>query len=510
MTTSNPLWAKKELIHIAEFLGDMNKRFNPHPLQEKVLAAHFVEGGRRIFFEAGRKTGKTDTAMYFLTRHANTHFGHQCYYFAAVAKGVREIVWKSRRLELMVPRKYIETYQGRPRIQDTEMRIHYTTKSFIKCDGADEFRFTKGFEPHAIVLDEFADYPRGFYEAMSPNFIPNDCVVMIISSPPWQLEDSPGESVMFCKIADAWARLMEREKDKTRRHFYFHGTCYDNPHNRKELLDAEREYLVEIGEEDLWEREYLAKRIQGGGKRLVGTFDEHRHVYNHEWLIETKIEKDLDSLEWVTSADPGTKTVFGTIIMAINKYQKEVYFLDEVYKTNALETDTGTVVPEILEKENLLYDPNFRDANDFLRIYDEAASWFASESLKNFGVYWRQSQKAERDEESGLSLLRMIFGWNIGYISEKCTWLKYELNNYRLSNKKKLTGAHHLIDAVRYGLHAANFYLTKEDKPQEKIIDIRARRRELLRINFKDGERKTGVDALLDGGQSDGIGFGYH
>lgn len=504
-------WKNRELLHVSQFLGDMQQRFKPHQKQKEVLASHFVHGGRRIFLEAGRKFGKTDTALYFLTRHANTNFGHQCYYFAALAKGVREIVWKSRRLEHMVPRKYVATRNGRLRINDTEMRIHYTSESFIKCDGADEFRFAKGFEPHAIVLDEFADYPRGFYEAMSPNFIPNDCIVMIISSPPWELESSPGESVMFVKIADAWRMLMEREKDKRRRHFYFHGTCYDNPHLTKENLDAEREMLIEMGEGDLWEREYLAKRVQGGGKRLVATFDEKIHKVSHEWLLATKIEKDIDSLDWVTSADPGSSTVFATIIMAVNQYNKEVYFLDEVYKTNALECDTGTVMPEILDKEDLLYPKEIREANPIRRVYDEAAKWFALESLKNFNVSWNPSDKINSSEEFGLSLLRMIFGWNIGYVSDRCRWLTHELLNYRINDKRRPAGPHHLIDAVRYALSSLNYYLRPEDKQELPKQSIGQRRRELLRANHLTQEKIIGPAALMVGiDVEDNIGYGYH
>jgi hypothetical protein len=386
----------------------------------------------------------------------------QGYFFGGWQKAVREFLWENNRLQRWGPKEYVAE------VNETDMRLTFTSGTFVKLDGADKFAVSKGFNPDFIVLDEFADYPEEFWHAMSPNFASKDCIVIIISSPPWELEKAPDDPVLFVRLADLWKENMERgEETKTwNKYAYVNLPTHVNEANLPPgFLEEERKTLIALGLEDIWQREYLARRVVGGGKRLVGTFSAERHKKDHRWMLD-RIAKDAHHMTWITACDPGSSSVFGALIIAINEYTKEVYFFDEVYETQENETMVELLWPRIQAKEDQVY-PG-KDPERFLRVYDEAAKWFQVEVTNRFDVSFLPTDKATNSIEFGVSLLRTLFWLDLGYVSERCKHFIHELENWRKDKKGRTPDkGKHLVDCSRYGLHLATYFITPNDVPQK-------------------------------------------
>lgn len=484
----------------ASFIEKLNQKWKPTPKQTEIGRLLYVEGKRRIFVEAGRKLGKSEIACDIIWRLGNMIKDGQMYYFGAYQKAVREFIWANSRLQSHGPKDYVKS------IHKNEMRITFTSNTFCKCEGADEFAVSKGFTPDVVILDEFADYPDEFWHAMSPNFAPKDCIVIIISSPPWTLERAPGDPVLFCRIADEWKRLhaIEKQGGKKTKYSYVHGTIYDNPHISKEWIEQERSELIAMGLEDIWLREYMAKRVVGGGRRVVGTFERDRHMIPHDELMK-KIEKDKRNLLWLTGCDPGNSTVFATLLAAINPYTKELFFLDEIYEKQEDETMATTLWPRIKAKEDELYPGD--DPNRFERVYDEEAKWWSLDVLSHFNIAMNPTQKAANSKEMGLSILRTAFRFDKAYLSDRCQWFAWELENLKKDKNGKVPKKNdHLVDTSRYIVHEGGYFINEEDKPVKESTHPRYQKR-TIRPEEEFGDIDNYEDAFYRG--FDNVGEEY-
>lgn len=449
--------------NLADLLGKLNAGWTPHAGQVQVGEQIFVNGARRIFLECGRKWGKTEFCADICWRLGNMIQGGQIYYFGAYAKAVREFLWAPGRLQNHGPAEYVkETHK-------TEMRLTFTSETFVKLDGSDEFKISKGFNPDVVILDEFADYSEDFWVAMSPNFASKDTIVIIVSSPPWILESEPGKPVIFTRIADLWAKYQkEAEKQgKRSKYVYINQPTSCNPNIPQAWLEEEERALREMGLEDVWEREYLARRVIGGGKRIISNFDRTKHIFSHDWIMKNKIERNKGILQWLTVTDP-SNSAFGVVHMAINPYSKEVYWLDEILEKEESETTEQALWPRIEEKENELYPDENEDQDRFLRVCDEAAKWWIVGCANDpeINIHFDPTEKHLNSKEFGLSLLRSIFRFNKGFVSDRCEWLAWQIENYRKDKRGQIPKANDdLIDASRYGLHKVSYYLSADDVP---------------------------------------------
>lgn len=439
----------------------LNSNWKPHKGQIEVGESVMLGGARRVFVECGRKWGKSEWAVDMVWRLGNMIQGGQIYYYGAYAKAVREFIWASQRLQSHGPQEYIQD------IHKTEMRVTFTSGTFVKCDGADEFKVSKGFNPDVVILDEFADYPEDFWVAMGPNFASKDCIVIIITSPPWILESEPGVPALCCRIADLWAKY-EREakaKGKNSKYKYINQPTHMNDRLPAGFLEQEEKDLRELGMEDVWEREYMARRVVSGGKRIIPTFIKAQHVRPHQELMD-KIERDRSILQWVDIADP-SQSAFGVALMAINPYSKEVFWLGEILEKEDSETMEQTLWPRMKALEDELFPPELSDDTDrFLRVSDEAAQWWIVGCANDpeIGVHFMPTEKHLNSKEFGLSLIRSIFKTNRGYVSDNCPWTAWQFENYRRDKNGMIPKRDDdLIDCSRYGLHAVGYFLSPED-----------------------------------------------
>jgi len=457
------------LTYYTEVIERLHESWTPHEGQLPIGQALFGDEIREIFLECGRNFGKTEFIDYAVWRNAQTRPGSTNYIFYPLLKQAKEVIWKSKRVLEFGPSDWIAG------TNDTELRITLKNGSFIKLDGSDNtesYRGVKIKNGSLVVMDEFKDFKPEFYEAIEPNFI--DAYVLIAGTPPER------DDCQFIEVAD------EFQKNPKKRHF--NRSCFDNPHISRDFLYSKRDELYLKGDGEIWEREYLAKRVQGG-KRSIFPMISSFETTNHRNLIR-EIARDKSSLEWYIIADPGSATCFAQMFVAINPYTKMIYILDEIYETDANETSVGKIGRRMIEKRNEFYE--HKEAWDL--GHDEAAKWYENELFDQFKIDSQGVKKKEADKETGLSLIKDIFIEGKIKISDRCTNLLSEMRNYVKDRNGRIPKENdHLIDCFRYLLIFSGYNLNKTEQPvpEKDREDFRA---EPLEFNGDDPYRELTDD----------------
>jgi hypothetical protein len=420
-----------------------------------MLNALFLHCYSLVFGENGRKWGKTEVIAYYLWRRALTVPGGH-YYFAPEQKQAKEIIWASDRIQKFGPQEYID---GKP--NDTEMRIWFKNGSFIKIDGSDNFSSHRGTEPHTLVYDEFLDFRPEFHTIMDPNRLPHKAPLLIFTTPPNRdIEHYDGMKSSLKLGVD-----------------YFNFPSWMNPHVDRGWLKAKKAELYARGEGDVWEREYGAKKVRGGKDSIFPMYSRKTHVKPFKAVME-EIFRDRKRLLWQVICDPGNATCFAVLFRAINPYTRHVYRLAEIYETNQAETSTSRIVPRIRAIREELYPDAEAHGNEWEQLYDEAATWFATEALISFGEVFSPTSKGTRDIDEGLSLLKDQMLYGLTTITDRCINLGKEIENFvrdPKTGKPRKDCQDHLIDCDRYGNDFAGIDLAPEVEPVTPDQDMAPR-----------------------------------
>ena len=426
-----------EVERIARGIKALHEMWTPHAAQIEIGRALIGEHFKDVFAQCGRNLGKTELVAYLHWRWAWTYPNSENYYFSPYMKQSREILWASRRVQTFGPQDWIT------KVNEQEMRIHFSNGSFLKLDGSDNVDSYRGVKPKGLtVFDEFKDFRPEFFEAYDPNRAAYDSPLMIIGTPP----EFEGQ---FTEIATSWAN------DRTKRFFKF--PSHENPHiSRKWLADKKAE-LYARGEGDKWEREYMAEFVRGGSKRIFPML-KNEMVKPHGELMR-KIARDRRRLEWFLWADPAGASTFAVLLAAINPYTRDIYFLDEIYEQRQEEMTVDKIGSRCISMSRQLFDGEWRFG------YDEAEKWFANEMLERFSLSFEPTQKSKNDKTTGLSLLKDAMLQGKVFISERCHKFFWELDNYRKDDQGRIVKRDdHLIDCARYILGAA-YYSLNESMP---------------------------------------------
>lgn len=443
-------------LQLAKVIADLNACWTPHGGQQPIIYAAFGAKEPVIFDESGRKKGKSEEIAYFLWRMALTTrpMGH--YYFAPEQKQAKEIFWAANRIQTFGPQRYISD------INNSEMRIRFKSGAFIKVDGSDNYNAYRGIsEVGSAVYDEYRDFRPEFHKAFGPNLAVHNAPLLICSTPPEGPEGDPA-----AEHYDSMKFGLVRGRN------YFSFPSWINPYLSRDWLRQEREKLMARGEWDVWAREYEARRVIGGNNAIFPMFAVPtperpftRHVRPHAELME-EISRDRVRLEWQKGADPGNASVFAGLFRAINPYTRKVYVLDELYEKNQAETSTSRMIPRFREKVEDLF-PDWRvHGIDWAEIYDEAATWFATEAMNSFGENWMPTQKALNDKDQGLSLIKDQMLHGLIVFSDRCVNTIREITGYRKDKNGKIPkGNDHCIDLLRYLNAAAHCDLTPLAEP---------------------------------------------
>jgi hypothetical protein len=356
--------------------------------------------------------------------------------------------------------------EGISGINNSELRINFSNGSFIKLDGSDNYDAYRGVEPHILVMEEYKDHRPEFMESMRPNLSVYNAPCIFIGTPP---ESSDSHFLIDAK---------EHENDPKK--FFYKASVMMNPHIDKAWLKEEKERLYARGEGDVWEREYMAEYVKGGANKIFPMLKENM-IHKHEDIMES-IVRDKRKLEWFLWADPAAASCFAVLFAALNPYTKTWYVLDEIYETKQGEMTVSKIGQQIIDIRNELFSYRFKE---WRQGYDEAETWFQSEMLDNFQETFEPTHKMKTDKVTGLSLIKDIMLKDKLVISDRCKNFFWELDNYRKDKNGKIPKKHdHLIDCMRYTLHAAYYDTIDQHEPVESIDS--AKRMYRLEDDFPD------------------------
>lgn len=433
------------LIQRKAILSKLNSTWSPHAKQKEILRAVFNDGYKRIFIQAGRKFGKTAISMYIASRIACLKPGAATYIIGPTRKQEGEILWHNSRLHTFLP-DMGQSYR------DSDLRVEFPTRSFIKVDGSENYESYRGTEYDCMIIDEFATSDPRFYDASYPNLLARGGVLIIIGT-------APDHENHHTKLAKAWSKRPDA------RYFEFSSWDNDKIPGGKEWLEAEKKEYYSRGEERRWEIEFEGRFIPGGAGAIFPAFSK-KHIYDHRTLMNL-ISRDKSKLNWYVICDPGTTSVFGALFIAYNRYTSQAYVLREIYEKDRSKTHASAIHTRIIEGKNILY-PNSPE-HKWTYGYDEAAAWFRQE-MNQFGLPFIPTRKALHDKDHGLSQMRGIMARpNTLLVSEECKNFIWEIQNYCTDQHGRIPDGHdHLIDDFRYFLDLSGYSLNER---QVEMID---------------------------------------
>jgi len=433
-----------------QIMKDLHKYWKPHEGQIEALKPLYDTNteSNLIFTQCGRKFGKTDLAVYCLWRHALLNPGSMCYYIGPQLDHARKLIWNNRRLQKfgcerdergnIVPggedalNKYID------KVNESKSVIKFKNGSRIEIIGSENWGAANGLTPDFVVYDEFKMFKRQWHTEFNPNRIAKAAPLVIIGTPP-----KPGDL-----NKEEYIAIAEQAKQREDQHHIIRDS-FCNPHiDPKETL-REIEALKERGDHDVIEREYFGKLVYGGAASIFPMLNRDRHVHKHSEMMY-EIRRDLKKMDWFCITDPGTTTCFAALIGCINPYTKQIYLLDELYETDQLNTSTRKMVPQMQAKARAVH-PRSDFEDDWYKVYDEAAAWFANETMDQFGIYFTPTAKHMNKKEHGISLVKDILIHDLVKISDRCIYLIKEMLEYVKDDKGNIPKKDdHLIDCFRY------------------------------------------------------------
>lgn len=422
-----------------------------HEKQIECLKPLYQENKNLIMLACGRKFGKSEVACYVLWRHALLNPGSACYYIAPEYASGRKIVWDKGRLPRFMgstTEKYVQS------IQNVTMQIRLKNGSFIQVMGSDNWAAANGLDPNIVVYDEFKAFNPKWHTEFNPNRNANMAPLIIIGTLPKVGDQNK----------DEYEALFEYAKKDTEHSAVRTYTSFDNPvlmNDPRLKANTEREIqaLRDRGEEDVVQREYYSKIIPGGSRAVFPMLTDKYLVPHHE--IVDAVSRDRTKMEWFCITDPGSTTCFAVLIGCINPYTKKIYLIDEIYEKDQNMTSVRMMYPRI-EALMKKYNPGASIHDDWLKVFDEAAAWYANEVMQQYGVYFMPTAKHLHHKDMGLSLIKDILIHKLVDISDNCKHLFDEMSKYAKDDKGNIPKRNdHLIDCFRYMLGATNYSMTE-------------------------------------------------
>jgi hypothetical protein len=118
--------------------------------------------------------------------------------------------------------------------------------------------------------------------------------------------------------------------------------------------------------------------------------------------------------------------------------------------------------------------PNGDIEDDWIKIYDEAAAWFATEIMGQYNIYFTPTSKHMNKKDHGLSLIKDQMIHNFVTISDRCLKLKWEMQMYVKTDKGEVPKKNdHLIDTWRYLNAAAHYNMVEAIEIQKQKSEKR-------------------------------------
>ena len=439
-----------------------------HEDQIQQLKPLYHDGKKDIFLSCGRKWGKTELMCYVLWKHALENPGSACYYVAPEGSHARELIWENQRLQRFLGEDSKKYVKG---VSNQKMVLTFNNGSYIRCIGSENYMVANGLTPGLAVYDEFKGFNPRWHVEFAPNRAAKAAPLIIIGTKP-----RAGNRNM-----DQYNEVLEYMRKDAENCYVADRTTFDNPINhlpaQAKIIAQEIDQLKARGEFDVVELEYYSRVVPGGKRAIFPMFRRERHVTSHDTIIN-EIKRDLSKLDWYCVADPGSTTCFATLFAAIHPYTRQLYILDTLYEKNQEMTSTRKMYPTMDSKMMEFY-PNSDVNDDWIKVHDEAAAWFSTEVMSQYGTYFMPTQKHLNKKEHGLSLIKDLLLHDLVIISDRCEDLIKEMEKYAKDDKGMIPKKDdHLIDCFRYLLGAANYDMVE-------VLERKLRENEDLRGRFR-------------------------
>lgn len=445
----------------AKKLKEIHARVRPHDGQIEPGKQIFNHGRRFVFLQCGRSWGKSFFEVYAHVRFCSLVANAKTYIVLPELNQARDVMWESGMFQKMIPPKFLPD-DPQKAYNKSELRVRWKNNSFIKLMGADNPDSLRGLKPHLVSFDEYRDFKEDVFDIMEPNLGINDATLLIASTPP----DKEGH---YTSLRDFFLKEAAAGQQD---YYYLELPTSTNPYFPKNRLETTRAALIKRGEHAKWLREYEAKFIPGGVNAIFPMYGSNRQkgiLVRHATLLEM-LKRDHKKLDWYCVFDPATNSVFAVLFAAINRFTGEIFIIDELYERDQMKTGSLTMW-NAAEEVKKRYNP---ELYDWVNVYDEQAAWFYNDLVRHHMTDFCQMQptdKQHRNKLEDLSMMKDLF-LEPGhvYISTKCEFLDFELQNY-ITDKEGVPQKKddHLIDDFRYLLGVSAYEPSAEVDPDFKF-----------------------------------------
>jgi hypothetical protein len=476
--------------------AELEAQWQPHDKQLSALAALLFDGNKRLAIEWGRRTGKGDLFVAAAGLWGKIYPNSHSYYFVGERTQGKEILWDSNKITDICPGSWIlDMTVSDLRVYWTGSTINKKTgrgEGWFKIDGCDQFDKRRGIEPKRglVFVDEAREVKEEFIsQVIKPTLARWASPFLISSTPPDDIldEQDPTKSHWMLRLFD------EIKQDK--RGYYSHATSLQNPHLSAEWLAEEEQTLANRGESDIWQREYLAQRVPKTTGRKFPMLSRPAHVMLYDDML-ADIDDNPRFWDYYALTDPAGSSVWAWNIIALNKFDRRIYVVDEIDETNQHRMTTTQIWPVALNKMM----PLESDIEDWHLHYDEAETWFANEMIDKYDISFLSSDKARQSKTEGFTIIKDTLLAGQLMFSDRCKHTLWELENYEHNKSRD-----HHVDLLRYFVHVSGYGQHTARAPQDIARLSRAERRIMQQVRDIDISRHDDT-ADLDGWADDVCG----
>lgn len=446
-----------KLKYHADVLSDLHKVWKPHPGQVQAGKELFYNNKKRIFLQCGRKWGKSEFLIYSLYRWCLLYPNSWSYYFAPFQDQIKDLIWSNNRMPNFLSPELMKKYGVT--VNNSDKRVMFGNGSFIKADGADNHQKSRGYSATGLcVIDEYKDVNPEFEDSFLPNLAITDAPLLIVGTPPDSSENG----------FERWKKEVENVK-KSPVGYYSNMPSMTNPYISKEFFERKEEELRAKGEYWRFEKEYLARLVTAAGNNIFPMLSivKHHRTYEDMMRVIGIFPKQWD---FYGGFDPGSAKCFAFLAVAINRYSKQIFVLDQIYATKLADCRVDNIIPKAVSIMRAIMPHQDR----WHCVYDYAATWFANEAQSpeyEDMLTLMPCTKDLKNKETKLSLIKdILLKDGLFAMSERCIQdgggLYWEMEKYATDDNGKIPKENdHANDTLRYILNAANYHRVEDIEP---------------------------------------------
>lgn len=420
------------------------KSLLPYPLhkaQQRIVDEIYLNNRKRVLVVAGCSWGKSALEK-ALAMEMSCFPNKSTFIIGPTRKQQKEVMWEGGdSIKELVPLSF------NPVFMESESRIEFPDwGSFIKIDGSENYDAFRGVAGDLWLFDEAQMVDFRFYEAIYPRLSKRNGAVVVVGTMVRNLNND------FMKL---W-KYAQEDPDW----LVIHAPSSENPSpNVQEFLRKEKAKYLKRGDHATWALEFDCIHMPGGKDAVFPQYDPKTHNRPADWFTP-RIDRDLSSIDFFTSFDPGTGSVFAVSFVAINRDTAEIYVLDEIYATNK-----NMTTPREIWRQTQLKEKKWFRGKTPVRIYDEAAAWFEAQMGTELKVGLIPAGKHSRDKQDDIGLIKDAIAARKFFMNyEDCPKTVDEMLSYETDeNGKPKEGNDHEMDNLRYIIRQSGY--TMNPKP---------------------------------------------